>query len=151
MTSDRTNTANNTGFGFLCEPKPPDYWSIRGQYFYYTPGIVMSSLIYIIYESHLRVWIFYLPPALLSEFRTLNYPVHPVPMAAHLQGHKVHPDGRRWKNYFPDGDLWVFGYGYINYDSIMHCVERSTSQLHPYWTSHRSLIWKPPPHFGESW
>jgi hypothetical protein len=23
------------------------------------------------------------------------------------------PDGRTWRNYFPEGDLWVFGYGYV--------------------------------------
>ncbi|KAJ5692543.1 hypothetical protein N7462_001966 [Penicillium macrosclerotiorum] len=32
-------------------------------------------------------------------------------MAATLQGHQVHPEGRTWKTHFPQGDLWVFGYG----------------------------------------
>ncbi|KAJ5220306.1 hypothetical protein N7468_009510 [Penicillium chermesinum] len=32
-------------------------------------------------------------------------------MAAILQGHQVHPEGRTWKTHFPKGDLWVFGYG----------------------------------------
>jgi hypothetical protein len=35
-------------------------------------------------------------------------------MAASLQGHQVHPGGRTWKSHFPNGDLWVFGYGYVN-------------------------------------
>lgn len=34
-------------------------------------------------------------------------------MAAALQGHQVHPEGRVWKSHFPKGDLWVFGYGYV--------------------------------------
>lgn len=33
-------------------------------------------------------------------------------MAA-AQGHLVHPEGRTWKTHFPKGDLWVFGYGYV--------------------------------------
>lgn len=35
-------------------------------------------------------------------------------MAAIAQGHQVHPDGRTWKSHFPKGDLWVFGYGWVN-------------------------------------
>lgn len=38
-------------------------------------------------------------------------PVHIATMAASLQGHEVHPGGRTWRNHFPKGDLWVFGYG----------------------------------------
>lgn len=35
-------------------------------------------------------------------------------MAAIAQGHQVHPDGRTWKSHFPKGDLWVFGYGWVD-------------------------------------
>jgi hypothetical protein len=38
-------------------------------------------------------------------------------MAAALQGHQVHPEGRAWKKHFPAGDLWVFGYGYVDIPS----------------------------------
>lgn len=39
-------------------------------------------------------------------------------MAAALQGHQVHPEGRTWKKHFPKGDLWVFGYGYVDIFSL---------------------------------
>ncbi|KAJ5884920.1 hypothetical protein N7495_009430 [Penicillium taxi] len=29
-------------------------------------------------------------------------------MAAVLQGHQVHPEGRTWKSHFPNGDLWIW-------------------------------------------
>lgn len=35
-------------------------------------------------------------------------------MAPSKESH--HTDGRTWRNYFPDGDLWVFGYGYVTFD-----------------------------------
>ena len=32
-------------------------------------------------------------------------------MAPSKENHQT--NGRTWRNHFPDGDLWVFGYGYV--------------------------------------
>jgi hypothetical protein len=37
-------------------------------------------------------------------------------------------------------DFWIFGYGYVDAVSFSAC---------PNLTRYRSLIWKPPPHYGK--
>lgn len=55
---------------------------------------------------------------------------------------KISRDGRTWKEHFPEGDLWVFGYGFVVDMTFTARIELTTF---------RSLIWKPPPHFGWSY
>jgi hypothetical protein len=79
------------------------------------------------------------------------------------EAHHTDSNSDLWQEYFPDGGLWVFGYGQVDFSlsftfngseerglrglDIESALGSLTFEL--IWlTVCRSLIWKPPPHVG---